>query len=99
METTFFDGIDITIPGLFTVIGRPAGDVLGFNVPVSGKVAAGGKFLRFMPTTVGLDSGQAIVISRQTGQSVLLNVGEKVTIKSGGEMGSITLGKVEGCPG
>lgn len=50
-------------------------------------------------TTVGLDAGQAIVVSRQTGQSVLLNLGEKVTIKPGGEIGGITLGKVEGCPG
>ena len=50
-------------------------------------------------TTVGLDSGQAVVTSRQTGQAITLNLGEKVTIKPGGEIGGVTLGKVEGCPG
>lgn len=49
-------------------------------------------------TTVGLDHGVAVVISRQTGLSITLNAGEKVTIKPGGEIGTITLGKVEGCP-
>lgn len=49
-------------------------------------------------TTVGLDHGQAFVISRQTGQTVTLNPGEKITIKPGGEIGAVTLGKVEGCP-
>ena len=49
-------------------------------------------------TTVGLDDGIAIVISRQTGQTITLNPGEKVTIKPGGEASAITLGKVEGCP-
>lgn len=49
-------------------------------------------------TTVGLDEGQAVIVSRQTGQSITLNPGEKVTIKPGGELGAIVLGKVEGCP-
>jgi hypothetical protein len=49
-------------------------------------------------TTVGLDHGGAIVTSKQTGQSVVLAPGEKVTIKPSGEMGPVTLGKVEGCP-
>ncbi|MEQ1754217.1 MAG: FecR domain-containing protein [Micropepsaceae bacterium] len=49
-------------------------------------------------TTVGLDHGGAIVTSKQTGQSVFLIPGEKVTIKPNGEMGPVTLGKVEGCP-
>jgi len=49
-------------------------------------------------TTVGLDHGLAFVTSKQTGQSVSLEPGEKVTIKPSGEMGPVTLGKVEGCP-
>lgn len=49
-------------------------------------------------TTVGLDHGDAFVTSKQTGQTVFLTPGEKVTIKPSGEMGPITLGKVEGCP-
>lgn len=49
-------------------------------------------------TTVGLDHGEAYVTSKQTGQSVTLQPGEKVTIKPNGEMGAVTLGKVEGCP-
>lgn len=49
-------------------------------------------------TTVGVDDGQAVVVSRQTGQIITLNPGEKVTIKPGGEVGTIMLGKVEGCP-
>ena len=49
-------------------------------------------------TTVGLDHGEAFVTSKQTGQTVFLTPGEKVTIKSNGEMGPVTLGKVEGCP-
>lgn len=49
-------------------------------------------------TTVGLDHGDAFVTSKQTGQTVFLTPGEKVTIKPGGEMGPVTLGKVEGCP-
>ncbi|HLX61326.1 MAG TPA: DUF4403 family protein [Planctomycetota bacterium] len=31
------------------------GDVLGFDLPVSGKVVAGGKLFKFMPASVGLD--------------------------------------------
>lgn len=49
-------------------------------------------------TTVGLDHGDAFVTSRQSGQTVFLTPGEKVTIKPNGEMGPVTLGKVEGCP-
>lgn len=49
-------------------------------------------------TTVGLDHGAAFVTSKLTGQTVYLTPGEKVTIKPNGEMGPITLGKVEGCP-
>ena len=49
-------------------------------------------------TTVGLDHGLAFVTSKQTGQSVSLEPGEKVTIKPSGEMSPVTLGKVEGCP-
>ena len=49
-------------------------------------------------TTVGLDHGDAFVTSKQTGQTVFLTPGEKVTIKPSGEVGTITLGKVEGCP-
>jgi ferric-dicitrate binding protein FerR (iron transport regulator) len=48
-------------------------------------------------TTVGVDDGIAVVTSKQTGQSVTLNPGEKVTIKPAGEFGQIQLGKVEGC--
>jgi hypothetical protein len=49
-------------------------------------------------TTVGCDSGQVFITSRQTGQTITLNPGEKVTIKPGGEIGPIELGRVEGCP-
>jgi len=49
-------------------------------------------------TTVGLDHGDAFVTSKQSGQTVFLTPGEKVTIKPSGEMGPVTLGKVEGCP-
>jgi hypothetical protein len=49
-------------------------------------------------TTVGLDEGDAFVTSKQTGQTVFLSPGEKVTIKPSGEIGVIELGKVEGCP-
>ena len=48
-------------------------------------------------TTVGLDSGDAFVTSKQTGQTVHLTPGEKVTIKPSGEVGNVELGKVEGC--
>jgi hypothetical protein len=48
-------------------------------------------------TTVGVDDGTITVTSTQTGQSITLNAGEKVTIKPGGEFGQIQLGKVEGC--
>ena len=48
-------------------------------------------------TTVGLDQGSAVITSLQTGQSVNLSGGEKVTIKPGGALGPVTLGKVEGC--
>ncbi len=48
-------------------------------------------------TTVGVDDGSITVTSNQTGQSITLNAGEKVTIKAGGEFGQIQLGKVEGC--
>ncbi len=48
-------------------------------------------------TTVGLDSGDAFVTSKQTGQTLSLGPGEKVTIKPNGVIGEITLGKVEGC--
>jgi hypothetical protein len=44
-----------------------------------------------------VDDGIAVVTSKQTGQSVTLNPGEKVTIKPAGEFGQIQLGKVEGC--
>jgi hypothetical protein len=49
-------------------------------------------------TTVGLDHGNAFVTSKLSGQTVFLSPGEKVTIKPNGELGPITLGKVEGCP-
>lgn len=48
-------------------------------------------------TTVGLDDGTAVVTSKQTGQSVTLGPGEKVTIKPSGTFGQVQLGKVEGC--
>jgi hypothetical protein len=48
-------------------------------------------------TTVGVDHGQVLVTSIQTGQMRTLEVGEKVTIKPTGEFGSVILGKVEGC--
>ena len=48
-------------------------------------------------TIVGLDEGSAVITSVQTGQSVQLTAGQKITIKPGGELGTITLGKVEGC--
>jgi len=48
-------------------------------------------------TTVGVDDGTITVTSTQTGQSITLNAGEKVTIKPGGEFGQVQLGKVEGC--
>jgi len=48
-------------------------------------------------TTVSVDDGIATVTSKQTGQSVTLNPGEKVTIKPGGDFGRVELGKVEGC--
>ncbi|HAH08902.1 MAG TPA: hypothetical protein DCL48_02235 [Alphaproteobacteria bacterium] len=50
-------------------------------------------------TFVGVEKGEATVTSTVTGQNVNLTAGEKVTIKPGGEIGGITLGKVEGCPG
>jgi hypothetical protein len=49
-------------------------------------------------TTVGADEGYLFVTSKQTGQTITLSPGEKVTIKPGGEIGAIILGKVEGCP-
>jgi hypothetical protein len=48
-------------------------------------------------TTVGVDDGEVSVTSKQTGQSITLTPGEKVTIKPAGEFGQIQLGKVEGC--
>ncbi len=48
-------------------LSTPNGDVLGFGIPVSGKVEAGGKFLRLMPTTVGLDFRGEIVGSVRAG--------------------------------
>ena len=48
-------------------------------------------------TIVGLDEGTAVITSIQTGQSVVLSAGQKITIKPGGAFGVITLGKVEGC--
>lgn len=50
-------------------------------------------------TTLGVDEGRAFVVSRQTGQEVTVDPGEKVTIKATGEMGEIVIGHVEGCPG
>lgn len=50
-------------------------------------------------TTVGCDEGLVFVTSRQTGQTIELSPGEKVTIKPSGDVGPITIGKVEGCPG
>jgi hypothetical protein len=44
------------------------------------------------------DEGDAFVTSKQTGQTVFLSPGEKVTIKPSGEIGVIELGMVEGCP-
>lgn len=48
-------------------------------------------------TTVGVDEGEISVTSKQTGQTVILGPGEKVTIRPGGEFGPIQLGRVEGC--
>lgn len=48
-------------------------------------------------TTVGVDDGTVVVTSKQTGQSVTLNAGEKVTIKPAGTFGQVQLGKLEGC--
>lgn len=48
-------------------------------------------------TTVGVDDGTAVVTSKQTGQSVTLTPGEKVTIRPSGTFGQVQLGKVEGC--
>jgi hypothetical protein len=48
-------------------------------------------------TTVSVDDGTATVTSKQTGQSVTLDPGEKVTIKPSGDFGQVQLGKVEGC--
>ncbi len=48
-------------------------------------------------TTVGVDEGLAFITSVLTGQTIQLSPGEKITIKPGGELGTITLGKVEGC--
>jgi len=48
-------------------------------------------------TTVGVDDGQAFVTSKQTGQSVTLAPGEKVTLKPNGEFTQVRVGKVEGC--
>jgi hypothetical protein len=49
-------------------------------------------------TTIGLDEGYATIVSRQTGQTIQLGPGEKVTLKPNGEFGPVILGKVEGCP-
>lgn len=49
-------------------------------------------------TTVGCDEGLVFVTSRQTGQTIQLEPGEKVTIKPGGDVGPVILGRVEGCP-
>jgi hypothetical protein len=48
-------------------------------------------------TTVSVDDGTVTVTSTQTGQSVTLNGGEKVTIKPAGDFGQVQLGRVEGC--
>lgn len=48
-------------------------------------------------TTVGVDDGIVTVTSKQTGQTVTLDPGEKVTIKPSGTFGQVQLGKVEGC--
>lgn len=48
-------------------------------------------------TTVGVDDGIVVVTSKQNGQTVTLNPGEKVTIKPSGTFGQVELGKVEGC--
>lgn len=48
-------------------------------------------------TTVGVDDGVAFVTSKQSGQQLTLNAGEKVTIKPSGDFGQTQLGKVEGC--
>lgn len=48
-------------------------------------------------TTVGLDEGTAVITSIQTGQSIQLSAGQKITIMPNGSFGVITLGKVEGC--
>ena len=48
-------------------------------------------------TIVGLDQGSAVITSTLTGQIIQLTAGEKITIKPGGELGTVTLGKVEGC--
>jgi hypothetical protein len=50
-------------------------------------------------TTVGCDEGLVFVTSRQTGQTVNLDPGEKVTIKPSGEISGVVIGRVEGCPG
>ena len=48
-------------------------------------------------TTVGVDHGMVFITSALNGSIVQLSAGEKVTIKPGGDIGTITLGKVEGC--
>jgi hypothetical protein len=48
-------------------------------------------------TTVGVDYGLAFITLRQTGQSITLQPGTKITIGPGGTVGNVTLGTVDGC--
>lgn len=48
-------------------------------------------------TTVGVDHGMVFITSVMTGQTLQLTAGQKITLMPGGQLGSITLGKVEGC--
>ena len=48
-------------------------------------------------TTVGVDHGMVFITSLLNGQMMQLSAGQRVTLRPGGQFGTIALGKVEGC--
>jgi len=48
-------------------------------------------------TTIGVDQGLAFITLRQTGQSITLQPGTKITVGPGGTAGQVTPGTVDGC--
>jgi hypothetical protein len=54
-------------PIALTPLSTPNGDVLGFDVPLNGTCSAGGKFLKIMPASVGLDFRGSLIGSIRAG--------------------------------